>query len=668
MRLLAATLLAAACLVSAAPPAVAGGLGDPGLDDDLVREVAQGVLRWRTEHPRPRERVREAVAAALRRQGEPKAAWFDEYYAQRGQHFSGEVAIDTFTGLITATIRTDVTITGKGHKRIYFLTLLPVTGVKDADGNDVPFEVTTDQGVPLTRISFESHLTDGEKRSFVFAMSGQPDCNGGGPFNVSVCAFTENVAFVAMMMFLPSSLAQDYATYDVRLTVPAGLEVASTGRTVERLPGLDAGHEIHHLVQDFPTDAHSLAVGKYDVSSVPFGAGGIRLYTVKGGGPGTLVPEVLTSVRDILDFYSTAFGAFLFPKMDACEITNDAGAAFGWPALLWIPDGMFYFGAGGGGPWHESQRTALFAHELGHQWFPDMMKNNDHYGAWLSEGFAEYASILFMASVEGEDYATGTFDQYGLMYQYYVPWQLDYGLTSKESVQVEDGWVYQLVTYFKGATVANTIAKVVGMPVFLKAIKKLYADVAGKDAYYDTKRLQEYLEEAHGKPLQWLFDQWVYGTGYPTYTVGVKRVAGEGGKPRVAVRVQRASSVADRKFTMPVKFQLVTDTGDEDHVETVDQDDMTFTFDLPGRLARVRLDPDRTFIRRVVPELAGDADLSGEVDGIDMLYAVWARDGSIGQSPNFIPWLDFNRNGMIDATDVGAVLDNFGRRSDEVQP
>lgn len=595
---------------------------------------------------------------------------WDDYYAQRGTAFSGEISVDPAASLIRATIRVDGRILGDGHESLYFLTFLPVTAVADPDGNPVPFEETWYSGVKLTRILLADPPADQSPLSYVFTMEGTPECEYSSAFTVNLCAFGE-ITYLAMDLVLPGSLMGDFATLDLQVTVPEGLVVTSSGVVASIAPAATPGQEVHHVVQDFPTEAHSMVIAPFQASKVPYGDKWVGTFTMPGTLVGQIVPKVLWDMRDILTFYSDRYGEFLFPKMEASQVTDDAGAAFGWPALLWVPEAMFLMGAGGGGGghWGEDQRTALFAHELGHQWFPDILKNNDAWGAWLSEGFAEFSSIYFMSSLSDESYLQGTFESYGMMYRYFVPAYMDYGLTSKESQYVYDGMTYQIVTYYKGAVVANTIRKVLGDEKFLQALRSLYADYAGKEAWYDTAILQAYFEAAHGDSLSWLFDAWVYGKGYPIYTVDVVRVPpGEDGKNRVRVRVRRFSNIQGQKFSGPIGFTVVTDQGEEPHTEWVGQDDVSFEWAHDGRLVKVRFDPERVFIKRVDPGLDGDMDLSGEVDGVDLLYAAWAQNGQIGQSFNFLPYVDFDANGVVDQTDLDRVGSNFGRTAEEVQP
>lgn len=603
--------------------------------------------------------VRPAGPREIRRRllARPMAATWQGF---RVVGYEGDVAIEPYSGSIDARVRVDLSLDDPAQTEFYFMSYMPVATVETVDGEPVPFEIVTEQGYDFTVVGRPESAADGDApTSLVFTLSGKPECAIDGPISVNLCGWG-TVSYLAGDLFLPTSLSRDFATMHLAVRLPAGQVLATTGITTDVVP-VDGDHEIHNVVQDFPTDSRSLVLGPYEEARVPFDGEGrwIRTLTRPDEALRAEVPGILDDMRNILDFYAKRYGAFLFPKMEAGQIDNKAGAAFGWPALLWIPDGMF--GAGGRG-YDDEERTALFAHELAHQWYPDMVKNNDGWAAWLSEGFAEYLSIAYMASREGDDWAISYYDYYAMLYTYFIRSSADYGLTSMESQYVSNSWVYQVVTYFKGAHVVHTLEQVIGTEAFEAAMKTLYDEVAGKEAYYNTDKLRRALEASSGQNLDWFFSQWVYGKGYPIYTVGVHPDTEAG---TVDVRVQRGTSYQFNTFRMPVKFTVVGDGGEAVHEAWVEQDDATFTFPVQGRFVRVKFDADRDFIKRLMPELDGDQDLSGEVDGIDLLYATWAQGGELGYTYNFIPRVDFDFSGTVDATDLEKVLGQFGRVQDD---
>jgi hypothetical protein len=62
-------------------------------------------------------------------------------------------------------------------------------------------------------------------------------------------------------------------------------------------------------------------------------------------------------------------------------------------------------------------------------------------------------------------------------------------------------------------------------------------------------------------------------------------------------------------------------------------------------------------IRNVI---AGDVDVDGHVDVVDLLYLVDAF-GSVPGDPNYDPDCDFNADESVDVVDLLYLVDNFGR-------
>lgn len=612
------------------------------------------------------EKVRKAWAEHIMRHkglfvGPVRGDPLKDLWAQRITHFEGSVKINTKTGDIDAAVTVDVKILEGGHKDLYFINFIPITKVEDPNGKPLSSDDVNIWGLKMRHVGFEEELKQGETIKLTFILSGKPDCNLPSFLPIKICGFTDNLAYLASDLFLPGTLYGDFATQDLFITVPVGNVVTSNGITVSITPAED-GFETHHIVQDFPTDARSLAIAPYVTAYLPWENKYIRVNTLSSKNIDVTMATTLLDISNILKFYSGSYGDFLFPKMEASQILDDAGAAFGWPTLLWIPKGIFEMKPNKKNDYVQIQRTALIAHELAHQWFPDMMKLKDSNAAWLSEGFAEFSSVWYMNSVVGEDYDKRVFSQYSLLYRWFVSPQADYGLTSKKAGKVSDPLVYQLVTYYKGATVTNMIKEIIGPQAFITGIKKMHAEIAGKDSYYDTNDLKKYLEEASGMDLTSLFEQWIFNPGWPIYSVRLVRGLNE---RDISVIVKRGSNIEGRVFSMPVTLLMITDSGEQIFTEMLDKDEQTFTYNLKGRLIRMRFDPNHVFIKKVVPSLMGDADLSGDVDGLDLLYVAWANGGVVGQSWNYIEQADLDNNGSVNDNDLTQLLENFGKIDEE---
>ncbi|MBM4388874.1 MAG: hypothetical protein FJ088_14125, partial [Deltaproteobacteria bacterium] len=415
------------------------------------------------------------------------------YYSQRITHIEAEIKIDPVNQTIESEGRVDFEVGYDKPAKFYLMVSLENASFWDENG-DAEFKIKNVFGIPMAEVVAKSELMKGEKSSLFFKLTGKPSCEPESLMGVLICTFSNEISYSALELMTPSSISGDYATFDIKFVIPEGYILASTGVTKE-VSGNNDGTATHHAVQDYPTEIHSFGFAPYNVSAMPFMEKWFRAYTLSNPVTELSLGKTLQDMQDVVFHYSTQYGDFIFPKMEAIEIYNDAGAAFGWPTMLMIPTYSWIT--------EEFGRVTLFAHELGHQWFPNMLKNYDSYAPWLSEGFAEFSAVTYINKRYGSDYERGYLRQLGLAYIYYLPPAYDFPLTSPDLYNVNNAWVYMLVTYYKGAFVLSMLKYVMGEEKFFAALRNLYADYAGQDKYYDTDILKTYFDAAYGEPIDW---------------------------------------------------------------------------------------------------------------------------------------------------------------------
>ncbi len=213
--------------------------------------------------------------------------------------------------------------------------------------------------------------------------------------------------------------------------------------------------------------------------------------------------------------------------------------------------GQIQFGWGGG----MEHQTATFivnyerwlvAHELAHQWFGDAVTCGSWHDIWLNEGFATYSEALTREALDGQ----AAFDY----------WK-DYVVS--DIISEPDGSVYVQDTtdvwrifngrlsYNKGAMVLNMLRVKLGDNNFFQAIRNYLNNY--KFQYALTPDLRQEFEAQSGQNLTEFFNDWIYGEGYPTYTIMVTRI----GSGLYDVQVNQISShpsVGFFEMTLPFKF------------------------------------------------------------------------------------------------------------------
>lgn len=192
----------------------------------------------------------------------------------------------------------------------------------------------------------------------------------------------------------------------------------------------------------------------------------------------------------------------------------------------------------------------LIAHELAHQWFGNKVTCGSWKDIWLNEGFATYLSGLVIEDLDGEDY--------------FNAWKAERisNITSRT-----DGAVYlsdtdtlsvnrifsSRLSYNKGAMVLHMLRKKLGDEAFYKGLKDYLQDEALAFGYAKTADLQSVLETSTGQDLTAFFNDWVYGEGYPSYTIIVDQTT----ETNVSITInqtQSHSSVSFFEVGVPIRL------------------------------------------------------------------------------------------------------------------
>jgi hypothetical protein len=196
----------------------------------------------------------------------------------------------------------------------------------------------------------------------------------------------------------------------------------------------------------------------------------------------------------------------------------------------------------------------LMAHELAHQWVGDMITCGNWHDIWLNEGFATYWTGLTYEFM---------FDQY-----YWKPWktyQIE-NITSEPggSVYCSDTTSVNRIfdgrlSYAKGGMLLHMLRWVIGDSAFFKGMRNYLSDNSLKYSYACSDDFITHMETASGQSLTWFFDDWLYGEGYPIYSIQCTT------QPNNDILVsisQTQSNPSVNFFEMPVALKFKNNTQD----------------------------------------------------------------------------------------------------------
>ncbi len=269
-----------------------------------------------------------------------------------------------------------------------------------------------------------------------------------------------------------------------------------------------------------------------------------------------------------MEFYSDRFIPYPFYK------EKYGHAQFGW----------------GGGMEHQTITfiggfsQMLLAHELAHQWFGDYITCGSWHEIYLNESFATYLEGLTAEA----GIASYTFRDW-LENARSIAFQATSGsIYVDDTTNIDRIFSYRL-SYMKGALFLHMLRWTMGDSAFFQGLREYLQDTALANGFAHTRDLKRHLESACGCDLTGLFDDWLYGQGYPDYEISV--VQTDSFDYVVEINQTTTDNSVDF-FELKVPLLFKGDTADKLVVLNNTENGQTFNVHLPFRVVGVEFDPD----------------------------------------------------------------------------
>jgi aminopeptidase N len=237
-------------------------------------------------------------------------------------------------------------------------------------------------------------------------------------------------------------------------------------------------------------------------------------------------------------------------------LSKEIGIPFPWQTYSNTPVQDFMFGAMENttatvyGDFYQLDKRAgierpymgVDAHELTHQWFGDYITEYSATHHWLHESFATYYSKIFLRHVLGEDQYEGA--KRG---------------EAAQAIQADKENRYPIAHskggtarhYPKGSFVIGMLRYVVGDEIYEKSIVHYLKKHAHENV--DTHDFYRTFMETAGINLDWFFDEWIYHSGVPAYSVNYTAA---NNKTTFYVEQVHTTDSLVHLFKMPIIFEV----------------------------------------------------------------------------------------------------------------
>jgi Peptidase family M1 domain len=289
--------------------------------------------------------------------------------------------------------------------------------------------------------------------------------------------------------------------------------------------------------------------------------------------PAALLDRVAESASRAVKYFETLFGPFPYPRLAIAQIPGSFGQ--GWPELVYLPTLSFLQGSeraelGLGGKTGELGEQVMVAHEIAHQWWGNEVGWKTQHDQWLSEGFASYAALLYLAQEKD-----GGRKAHELLRSY----KHDLMNKTPEGKSIESRgpiWLgrrlsnsmnpngYNNIVYKKACWVIHMLRVLMTDPQsgsddrFFKMLREFVIAYQGANPSTENfiRHAGKYMTPAmdldRNHRLDWFFVDWVYGTGIPDYTLHstTRRLASD--KYVTQGTIEQSGVPADFEMLVPV--------------------------------------------------------------------------------------------------------------------
>lgn len=239
---------------------------------------------------------------------------------------------------------------------------------------------------------------------------------------------------------------------------------------------------------------------------------------------------------------------------------------------------------------NNNYNEAVIAHELFHHWFGDLATAESWSNLTVNESFADYSEYLWLEHKYGKDAA----DEHSLSavksYLSMVEYAGDKPLVRFHYRDKEE--MFDQVTYQKGGRILNMLRNYIGDDAFFKSMNRYLKNNAYKATEAHHFRLAA--EEVTGQDLNWFFNQWYFGQGFPI--LDISYVYDDAAKTVSVILKQQPTD--NKIWQLPMAIDIYAGGKKERHqVMAANQVD-TFTFSYATKPDFVNVDGDKVLLAK----------------------------------------------------------------------
>lgn len=393
----------------------------------------------------------------------------------------------------------------------------------------------------------------------------------------------------------PSPPDEDYFKARLKIIIPPEYACISNGELIEktRLNNVEKVEEIEKMGSavyvfqtEYPLKYISFIVGKF--TKVQEDSSPLPLKFFKSSDFRFQKKELLNQAKDILRFYESKFGPYPYEKLTIVQR--------GWPTsgghspasfivlneLPQIPGKGRYLNVDS--PVDFSRWKEYFiAHEIAHQWWGQCVTWKTYHDQWLSEGLAQFSSILYLREKYGDKVLSPILKKLSRWTEKKSEWG---PITMGSRLSYFDFEAYQSIVYNKTSLVLNMLMDFIGEESFFKGLRKFFID--HKYGVASTRDFIKTFEEISEIDLTLFFKGWLDSHALPGVRVS-HSLQKKGGKYLLKFMVHQQRDL----FVFPLWVEWTLNGNKIRKKLLIDERTEKFDFELEDKPRKIKVNTNR---------------------------------------------------------------------------
>ncbi len=290
----------------------------------------------------------------------------------------------------------------------------------------------------------------------------------------------------------------EMANYNVEITYPTNLKIGATGSCVsDKVEGnLCTKTYDAKVVRDFAI----VLSDKFETQNVEYENVKILYMFYKDNEP----DKTVNTIKDALRTFNNLIGTYPYETLTVVQ-SNFIQGGMEYPNIVLISDEVEV----------QSDYFNVIVHEIAHQWFYNIIGNDEVSEAWLDEGLTEYVTAMFYDLNEGygatcDEVVASMLNSYLLFVDVYndIFGNLD---TSMDRSLSEFGseYEYTYMVYIKSVLMLDNLREVIGDANFCLGLKTYFENNKFKIA--KKENFIRDFNKASNQDIKGLINSWIEG-------------------------------------------------------------------------------------------------------------------------------------------------------------